>query len=138
MSEPALPLPVIFLSPSVGWSTCGVSDFPFSFTVVVVSDGFLSFSVWVTTISWPFSRVSPSGTVTDQVPSSFTLVCPIISSPLVTTISDPATPLPVIFLSPSVGWVTSGVFDSSWLYWAVTSNAPSIGVVSSLFHPVCL
>ena len=42
---PGLPFPVILSSPSVGWSTCGVSDFPFSFTVVVVSDGFLSFSV---------------------------------------------------------------------------------------------
>ena len=27
--------------------------------------------------------------------------------------SDPATPLPVIFLSPSVGWVTSGFSDFS-------------------------
>ena len=80
----------------------------FSFTVVFSSAGFLSFSVCVTTISSSFARVSPAGTSTDQVPSSFTVVSPIMSLPLVTTISDPATPLPEIFVSFSVTSLISG------------------------------
>ena len=80
----------------------------FSFTVVFSSAGFLSFSVCVTTISSSFARVSPAGTSTDQVPSSFTVVSPIMSLPLVTTISDPATPLPEIVLSFSVTSLITG------------------------------
>ena len=91
----------------------GLATWAFSFTVVFSSAGFLSFSVCVTTISSSFARVSPAGTSTDQVPSSFTLVSPITSSPLVTTISDPATPLPEIVLSPSVTSLITGFFEVS-------------------------
>ena len=91
----------------------GLATGAFSFTVVFSSAGFLSFSVCVTTISSSFARVSPAGTSTDQVPSSFTLVSPITSSPLVTTISDPATPLPEIVLSPSVTSLITGFFEVS-------------------------
>lgn len=79
----------------------------------------MSFSVCVTTISSSFARVSPSGTSTDQVPSSFTLVSPITSSPLVTTISDPATPLPEIVLSPSVTLLITGFSEVSFFLVAV-------------------
>ena len=86
----------------------GLATGAFSFTVVFSSAGFLSFSVCVTTISSSFARVFPAGTSTDQVPSSFTVVSPIMSLPLVTTISDPATPLPEIFVSFSVTSLITG------------------------------
>ena len=97
----------------------GLAAGAFSFTVVFSSAGFLSFSVCVTTISSSFARVSPAGTSTDQVPSSFTLVSPITSSPLVTTISDPATPLPEIVLSPSVTLLITGFSEVSFFLVAV-------------------
>ena len=79
----------------------------------------MSFSVCVTTISSSFARVSPAGTSTDQVPSSFTVACPITSSPLVTTISDPATPLPEIVGSPSVTSLITGFSEVSFFLVAV-------------------
>ena len=84
-----------------------------SFTVVFSVAGFLSFSVCFTTIFWPFLRVFPAGTSTDQVPSSFTLVFRTRSLPLITTISDPATPLPEIILSPSVTSSITGFSEVS-------------------------
>ena len=91
----------------------GLAGVAFSFTVVFSVAGFLSFSVCFTTIFWPFTRVFPSGTFTDQVPSSFTLVFPINSLPLITTISDPATPVPEIVLSPSVTSLITGFSEVS-------------------------
>ena len=91
----------------------------FSVTVVFSVAGFLSFSVCVTTIFWPFTRGLPAGTSTDQVPSSPTLVVPIFSLPLITTISDPATPVPEIVLSPSVTSLITGFADVSFFLVAV-------------------
>ena len=91
----------------------GLTTGAFSFTVVFSVAGFLSFSVCFTTIFWPFLRVFPSGTFTDQVPSSFTLVFKIKSLPLITTISDPATPLPEIILPPSVTSLITGFSEVS-------------------------
>ena len=91
----------------------GLTTGAFSFTVVFSVAGFLSFSVCFTTIFWPFLRVFPSGTFTDQVPSSFTLVFKIKSLPLITTISDPASPLPEIILSPSVTSSITGFAEVS-------------------------
>ena len=118
---PVTPVPDTFVSPAFGAVIVGfaLASCAFAFTVVFSSAGFLSFSVCVTTISWPFVRVSPSGTSTDQVPSSFTVVSPITSSPLVTTISDPATPLPEIVPSFSVTSLIVGFSDVSFFLLAV-------------------
>ena len=85
----------------------------FSVTFFVASAGFFPFSVCVTfTISSLF-RVIPSGTSTDQVPSSFTSVSPMMSSPFVTTIPAPFIPVPEILLSFSVISLITGVADVS-------------------------
>ena len=59
------------------------------------------------------ASVVPSGTFTDQVPSSFTVVSPMISSPFVTTIVEPATPVPVIVGSPAVTSLITGFAEVS-------------------------
>ena len=104
----------VFSGATAGFFLASVSVSPaFSFTVVFSVAGFLSFSVCFTTIFWPFLRVFPAGTSTDQVPSSFTLVFRIKSLPFITTISDPATPVPEILASPSVTSSITGFAEVS-------------------------
>ena len=124
-SEPAGALPLISLSPAFGFSTVGFAVFSVGVTAFgptiafTSSDGVLPVSVCIATTSSPLARVISSGTFTDQIPSLFTVASPIISWPLVTTICDPATPLPEIVLSFSVTSLITGFLDVSFFLVAV-------------------
>ena len=71
------------------------------------------------------AKVSPSGTVISHVPSSCTVASPITSSPLVTVIVAPFTPVPVILVDPAFVSLIAGVALFSFLS-ELLSSTPAV------------